>query len=192
MKPVHGLRSIVLMILSILCLAACGGSPSSTTTPAPATDIAAQAPAATQAPAAAQAPAATQAPAAAQAATNTKLNLNTVTQDQLLSTIPNMGSRMVREFFEYRPYTSIQQFRKEIGKYVDAAQVTSYEQYVYVPISVDNADVATIQQIPGIDAATADALIAARPYNSNTAFLAKIAELAPGVDQGLAGSYLEP
>jgi hypothetical protein len=28
--------------------------------------------------------------------------------------IPGMGNRMVREFFEYRPYTAIAQFRKEI------------------------------------------------------------------------------
>ena len=108
-----------------------------------------------------------------------------------MSTIPNMGSRMVREFFEYRPYVSIQQFRKEIGKYVDAAQVTSYEQYVYVPISVDNVDAATLQQIPGLDANTAEALIAAQPYTNNAAFLTKLAELAPSVDQAVAGSYLE-
>jgi hypothetical protein len=44
-----------------------------------------------------------------------KLNLNAVTEDQLLSTIPNFSTRMVRESMEYRPYISIQQFRKEIG-----------------------------------------------------------------------------
>ncbi len=56
-----------------------------------------------------------------------------MTGDELLATIPNFGDRMVREFGEYRPYVSIQQFRKEIGKYVDAAQVAEYEKYVYVP-----------------------------------------------------------
>lgn len=120
-----------------------------------------------------------------------KLNLNTVTEDELLSTIPGFGNRMVREFMEYRPYVSIQQFRQEIGKYVDEAQVSEYEQYVYVPINVNEADADTLMQIPGVDATAADALLAARPYADNAAFLAKLAEVAPGVDQAGAESYLE-
>ena len=35
---------------------------------------------------------------------------------------------MVREFFEYRPYTALTQFRKEIGKYVDDKEVARLEQ----------------------------------------------------------------
>src|SRR5215213_5888570 len=89
------------------------------------------------------------APAATVSTAAAKLNLNTVTEDQLMSTIPGFSGRMVREFMEYRPYISIQQFRKEIGKYVDAEQVATYEQYVYVPIDVDQADAATLQQLPG-------------------------------------------
>lgn len=121
----------------------------------------------------------------------TKLNLNTVTGDELLATIPDFGNRMVREFEEYRPYVSIQQFRQEIGKYVDDAQIAIYEEYVYVPIAVNDADAATILQIPGVDPAAADALMAARPYASNAAFLAKLAEVAPTVDGALAQAYLE-
>lgn len=120
-----------------------------------------------------------------------KLNLNTVTEDELLSTIPGFGNRMVREFFEYRPYVSIQQFRREIGKYVDEAQVATYEEYVYVPVNVNESDAATLLQIPGVDAAAADALIAARPYADNAAFLTKLTAVAPSVDQAAAESYLE-
>jgi radical SAM superfamily enzyme with C-terminal helix-hairpin-helix motif len=98
---------------------------------------------------------------------------------------------MVREFFEYRPYISIQQFRQEIGKYVDEAQVATYEQYVYVPVDVNEADAATLMQISGVDQAVADGLIAARPYASAAAFLDKVAELAPTVDRAAAESYLE-
>ncbi len=127
----------------------------------------------------------------APAATMTKLNLNTVTGDELLATIPDFGNRMVREFEEYRPYISIQQFRQEIGKYVDEAQVATYEEYVYVPIAVNDVDAATIMQIPGVDQAAADALIAARPYSDNAAFLTKLAEVAPAVDGILAQAYLE-
>ena len=119
-----------------------------------------------------------------------KLNLNEVTEDQLLSTIPNFSTRMVREFMEYRPYISIQQFRKEIGKYVSAEQVTAYEQYVYVPIDVDQADAATLQELPGVDATIANQLIAGRPYGSNQAFLAKLAGSLPDAQVQQAAAYL--
>ena len=127
----------------------------------------------------------------APAAAMTKLNLNTVTGDELLATIPDFGNRMVREIEEYRPYISIQQFRQEIGKYVDEAQVATYEEYVYVPVAVNDSDAATIMQIPGVDQATADALIAARPYSDNAAFIVKLTEVAPAVDGTLAQAYLE-
>jgi DNA uptake protein ComE-like DNA-binding protein len=45
------------------------------------------------------------------------VNLNTAADEDIMS-IPGAGSRMVREFKEYRPWTSQQQFIKEIGKYV--------------------------------------------------------------------------
>ena len=46
-------------------------------------------------------------------------NLNT-TAEADFKMIPGVGDRMAHEFEEYRPYTSIQQFRREIGKYVVA------------------------------------------------------------------------
>lgn len=119
-----------------------------------------------------------------------KLNLNTVTGEELLATIPGFGNRMVREFEEYRPYVSIQQFRKEIGKYVDEAQVAEYEKYVYVPIDPNEADEATLQQIPGVDAAVSAQLVAARPYATPADFFQKLSEVAPNVDQAVAQSYL--
>lgn len=119
----------------------------------------------------------------------TLLNLNTASGDDFL-TIPGMGNRMVREFEEYRPYISIQQFRREIGKYVDDATVAGYEAYVYVPIDVNESDAATLMQIPGVDDAAAEALIAARPYDSNAAFLQTLGTVAPEVNLTLAGYYL--
>jgi len=138
----------------------------------------------------APATAATNAAPAATSTSTAKLNLNSVTEDQLMSTIPGFSSRMVREFMEYRPYISIQQFRKEIGKYVDANQVATYEQYVYVPIDVDQADAATLQQLPGVDAAIADQLIAGRPYGSSQAFLTKLAGLVSAANAQQAAAYL--
>lgn len=46
--------------------------------------------------------------------------------------IPGVGPRMRHEFEEYRPYTSIAQFRREIGKYVDSTEVARLERYVMV------------------------------------------------------------
>jgi len=57
------------------------------------------------------------------------LNLNSASDDDLNS-IPGMSRRMLREFKEYRPYKNIEQFRKEIGKYVDAKEVARFERFV--------------------------------------------------------------
>ena len=57
------------------------------------------------------------------------INLNTASDEDILS-IPGTGKRMLREFKEYRPYTNIEQFRKEIGKYVDKKEVARLERYV--------------------------------------------------------------
>ena len=57
------------------------------------------------------------------------MNLNTATRDEIML-VPGMSRRMAHEFEEYRPYTSLTQFRREIGKYVDDAEVARFEQYV--------------------------------------------------------------
>jgi DNA uptake protein ComE-like DNA-binding protein len=59
------------------------------------------------------------------------MDLNTATREDFL-TIPGMGERMVGEFFEYRPYVNMEQFRREIGKYVDDHEVARLARYVYV------------------------------------------------------------
>jgi DNA uptake protein ComE-like DNA-binding protein len=59
------------------------------------------------------------------------INLNIATGEEILL-IPGVGPRMRHEFEEYRPYTSIEQFRREIGKYVDKDEVARLERYVVV------------------------------------------------------------
>jgi len=119
-----------------------------------------------------------------------KLNLNTSSGDEFLAAIPGFGSRMVREFQEYRPYISIQQFRQEIGKYVDDAQIAEYEKYVYVPISINDSDSETLQQIPGLDATEADTLMSGRPYTTKEDFITSLSQYIPADDLELARSYL--
>ena len=60
------------------------------------------------------------------------IDLNTAKGEEILL-IPGVGPRMRHEFEEYRPYTSIEQFRREIGKYVDKNEVARLEQYVSIP-----------------------------------------------------------
>lgn len=57
------------------------------------------------------------------------INLNTASDADILS-IPGVGQRVLGEFKEYRPYKAIQQFRREIGKYVDDKEVARLERYV--------------------------------------------------------------
>ena len=59
------------------------------------------------------------------------INLNTATDADIL-TIPGLGNRMLREFKEYRPYQNIEQFRREIGKYVSKDEVARLERYVII------------------------------------------------------------
>jgi len=59
------------------------------------------------------------------------LDLNGATAEEI-ELIPNVGARMRHEFEEYRPYRGMEQFRREIGKYVDAAEVARLERYVTI------------------------------------------------------------
>lgn len=157
----------------------------------PAASAVTEAPAATAEPAApTTAPEATAAEVGVVPATLTKLNLNEASGDDFLNAIPGFSNRMVREFLEYRPYISLQQFRREIGKYVDDAQVAAYEQYVYVPVDINAADAETLKQIPGVDDALAADLIAGRPYDSQAAFLARLGAQAGADVLPVAAAYL--
>lgn len=57
------------------------------------------------------------------------ISLNDAKRSDILL-IPGVGGRMAHEFEEYRPYSNMEQFRREMGKYVDEAEVARLEQYV--------------------------------------------------------------
>ena len=59
------------------------------------------------------------------------IDLNKATPAEI-ETIPGVGPKMRHEFEEYRPWTSIGQFRREIGKYVDSVEVARLERYVVI------------------------------------------------------------
>ncbi len=77
------------------------------------------------------------------------INLNDVT-DAEIQLIPGVGRRMAHEFEEYRPYASLAQFRREIGKYVDDDEVARLEQYVFVPLDLNAASSEDLGTIPGM------------------------------------------
>ncbi len=57
------------------------------------------------------------------------VNLNTASEEEI-ELIPGMTERMVHEFLEYRPYEDMAEFDREIGKYVDEAEVARFHRYV--------------------------------------------------------------
>ena len=59
------------------------------------------------------------------------IDLNTASDADIL-TIPGLGNRMLREFKEYRPYKAMEQFRREMGKYVSKEEVARLERYVAI------------------------------------------------------------
>lgn len=77
------------------------------------------------------------------------INLNTATAEEI-QLIPGAGRRMAREFAEYRPWKSFAQFDKEIGKYVDKAEVERLKQYTFIPLDPNNASDADFMTIPGV------------------------------------------
>ena len=66
------------------------------------------------------------------------VDLNRGTDAEILL-IPGAGQRMVREFKEYRPWTSYAQFNREIGKYVrnTPGEVERLEQYTFIAIELN-------------------------------------------------------
>jgi DNA uptake protein ComE-like DNA-binding protein len=103
------------------------------------------------------------------------INLNTASREEIML-IPGMGNRMVREFLEYRPYTAIAQFRKEIGKYVDDKEVARLEQYVFVPINLNTASDDTLSSIPGASPQLIRTVKDSRPYKDMEQFRREIAK----------------
>ncbi|MEX2131443.1 MAG: hypothetical protein WD772_08135 [Pseudohongiellaceae bacterium] len=101
------------------------------------------------------------------------INLNNASRDEIML-IPGMTARMAHEFEEYRPYTSLAQFRREMGKYVDAAEVARLEQYVFIPMNLNSASGEDFATIPGMTARMVHEFEEYRPYTSIEQFRREI------------------
>ena len=92
-----------------------------------------------------------------------QINLNTASEEEILM-IPGTGKRMLHEFLEYRPYKTLAQFHKEIGKYVDKTELARLEQYVFVSINLNTASDEDILSIPGMGKRMLGEFKEYRPY----------------------------
>jgi DNA uptake protein ComE-like DNA-binding protein len=102
-----------------------------------------------------------------------QINLNAASDEEILL-IPGAGKRMLREFKEYRPYRTLAQFRKEIGKYVDNKEVARLEQYVFVPVNLNSASDDDILSIPGAGKRMLREFKEYRPYSNIEQFRKEI------------------
>jgi len=102
-----------------------------------------------------------------------QINLNTATDEEILM-IPGTGKRMLREFLEYRPYKTLAQFHKEIGKYVNDKELARLEQYVFVPVNPNTASDDDILSIPGAGKRMVREFKEYRPYTNIEKFRKEI------------------
>ncbi len=101
------------------------------------------------------------------------INLNDVTNAEILL-IPGVGDRMAYEFEEYRPYENMAEFRREIGKYVDEAELERLARYVFVPIDPNMATNDEIMTIPGMTDRIAFEFQEHRPFGDLEQFRSEI------------------
>mgnify|MGYP006417353715 FL=1 len=100
-------------------------------------------------------------------------NLNT-TAEKDFTMIPGVGDKMAHEFEEYRPYTSVLQFKREIGKYVDENEVARYLDYVFVPVELNTATENDIKALPGVGDKMTHEFLEYRPYKNLAQFRKEI------------------
>lgn len=101
------------------------------------------------------------------------LNLNTASKEEILL-IPGVGNRMLHEFEEYRPYTNLAQFHREIARYVKEDELARLESYVFVPMDLNSATDADLLTIPGLGARMLREFKEYRPYKDMAQFRREI------------------
>jgi len=118
------------------------------------------------------------------------LNLNAASRDQIML-VPGISRRMAHEFEEYRPYTSLQQFRREIGKYVDAEEVARFEQFVFVPMGLNTASAENLGTIPGMSRRMVHEFEEYRPYESIQQFRREIGKYVDASEVARLERYIQ-
>ncbi len=117
------------------------------------------------------------------------INLNSASDAEILL-IPGMNEKMAHEFEEYRPYESMDQFRREIGKYVDQDEVARLEQYVFIPVDLNSASDAEVMAIPGMSKRMAHEFEEYRPYKDMEQFRREIGKYVDADEVARLESYV--
>lgn len=118
-----------------------------------------------------------------------QIDLNDATESEIML-IPGMSKRMAHEFEEYRPYASLEQFRREIGKYVDEEEVARLEQYVFIPLRLNDASEADLMTIPGMTGRMAHEFEEYRPYSNFEQFRREIGKYVDEDEVARLESYV--
>lgn len=118
-----------------------------------------------------------------------QINLNTASRVEIML-IPGMSPKMAHEFEEYRPYTSLQQFRREMGKYVDEDEVARLEQYVFIPLNLNTASSDDLMTIPGMSSKMVHEFEEYRPYQDIEQFRREIGKYVDEDEVARLESYV--
>jgi DNA uptake protein ComE-like DNA-binding protein len=97
------------------------------------------------------------------------INLNTATAPEILL-VPRIAKRMTHEFEEYRPWVTMAQFDKEIGKYVGADETNRLKQYVFIPLDLNTATDDQFKTIPNLPASMLKEFKEYRPWKAKAQF----------------------
>ena len=117
------------------------------------------------------------------------LDLNAASRDEILL-IPNLGERMADEFEEYRPYAGMAEFRREMGKYVDDAEVERLAAYVFVPVDLNTATDEEILAIPGVGDRMLGEFKEYRPYADMAEFRREIGKYVDDAELDRLARYV--
>jgi DNA uptake protein ComE-like DNA-binding protein len=118
-----------------------------------------------------------------------QLDLNSASAEEIML-VPQMSRRMAHEFEEYRTYTSLDQFRREIGKYVDEDEVARLEQYVFIPMNLNEASADDFMTIPGMSRRMVHEFEEYRPYTSMEQFRREIGKYVDAAEVARLESYV--
>lgn len=117
------------------------------------------------------------------------IDLNRASAQEILL-IPGAGRRMAHEFEEYRPWRSWGQFDREIGKYVDDAEVARLKRYCFIPVDLNTASEADFMTIPGVGKRMAHELQEYRPWKAQAQFQREIGKYVDEAEVGRLWRYV--
>ena len=118
------------------------------------------------------------------------INLNSASNAEMLL-VPGVGERIAHEFEEYRPYTAIAQWKREMGQYLDDAEVDRMGRYVFVPIDLNSATEIEILAIPGVGKRMAHEFEEYRPYSDIAQFRREIGKYVDDREVARLERYVE-